>query len=105
MAGIYDRNGIWYALWNQAGKKIRRNTGIKVQPVGMTPRQAKIKAQQQANIMEQAAKGITAADKRIDSINYEVCRQFIPTAIPRAPCASNNGNFTGNAIGSLLRPS
>lgn len=68
MAGIYDRNGIWYALWNQAGKKIRRNTGIKVQPVGMTPRQAKIKAQQQADIMEQAAKGITPADKLLDAV-------------------------------------
>lgn len=100
----------------------------------MTPRQAKLKAQQQADIMEQAAKGITptdkllnavrsagelsgacspiptvreyfsnipavrsessernrqrsyalfleylgaAADKRIDAISYEMCRQFI----------------------------
>lgn len=34
----------------------------------MTPRQAKIKAQQQADIMEQAAKGITPADKLLDAV-------------------------------------
>ena len=28
-----------------------------------------------------------------------------PTAMPSTPCASNNGNFVGRVIGSLLRPS
>ena len=28
-----------------------------------------------------------------------------PTAIPSAPCASNNGNFIGNVTGSFFLPS
>ena len=68
MAGIYNRNGHWYALWNQAGKKVRRNTGIKVHPDGMTPKQAKHRAQQQADIMEQTAKGLAPMDKALDAV-------------------------------------
>ena len=28
-----------------------------------------------------------------------------PTAIPSAPCAKSNGNFTGRLLGSARRPS
>ena len=45
-------------------------------------------------------------DASISSI--KLCGKILvdnPTAIPSAPCANNNGNFTGKSIGSFLRPS
>lgn len=138
MAGLYIRKDMWCACWKQAGKTIRRATGIAVHPQGMTAKQAEALARQQADNMERAAKGTApvdklldatrkaaelsgtsapiptvreyfnsipavrsessernrrrsydlfleylgaAADKRIDAITYETCRQFIRTQL------------------------
>lgn len=68
MAYLINRGKMWYASWTQGGKKLQRSTGILTHPENMTPRQAKIKAQQQADIMEQAAKGTAPVDKLLDAV-------------------------------------
>lgn len=57
MAYLIKRGKNWYASWTQGERKIQRATGILIQPNGMTAKQARIIAQQQADNMERAAKG------------------------------------------------
>lgn len=82
MAYIIQRSKKWYACWMQGGRKIQRCTGMLVQPDNMTPRQAKIKAQQQADIMEQAAKGLAPIDKALDAVRSAGELSGACTAIP-----------------------
>lgn len=102
MAGIYQRNGQWYAVWNQAGKKHRKATGIPVHPTDMTAKKAETLARQQADIMEQAAKGTAPADKLIEATRQAAelsgmgapiptVREYL-TSIPPATSASSERN-------------
>lgn len=67
MAYLIKRGKKWYASWTQGERKIQRATGILIQPDGMTAKQARILAQQQADNMERAAKGTAPVDKLLDA--------------------------------------
>lgn len=68
MAGIVERNGMWQATWKVGRKTVRKATGIQVKPQGMSAKKAEALARQQAERMEQAAKGSAPMDKLMDSV-------------------------------------
>lgn len=68
MAGIVQRNGMWHATWKVGSNSVRRTTGIKVKPKGMSERKAEMLARQQADMMEEAYKGTAPIDKLMDNL-------------------------------------
>lgn len=68
MAGLIQRYGKWYAVWKNGTQQVQRSTGILVKPENMTAKKAEALARQQAEAMEQAAKGNAPMDKLTDAI-------------------------------------
>lgn len=68
MAGLMNRKGVWYAVWKNGARVVQRSTGVLVKPDNMTAKKAEALARQQAEAMEQAAKGSAPMDKLTDAI-------------------------------------
>ncbi len=68
MAGIIKRNGVYYACRKNGARVVQKSTGIKVKTDNMTAKKAEALARQQAEAMEQAAKGNCPMDKLADAI-------------------------------------
>lgn len=82
MAGIFQKNGMWYACWKNGARGCQRSTGIKVKPDNMTAKKAEALARQQAEAMEQAAKGSAPFDKLTDAIRGAAEMSGMGAAMP-----------------------
>lgn len=68
MAGLMKRSGVWYAVWKNGARVVQRSTGILIKPDDMPAKKAEALARQQAEAMEQAAKGSAPMDKLTDAV-------------------------------------
>lgn len=70
MAGITQRNGMWYATWKKHnGQTEKKSTKVPVKGMdGVTAKQAKAYAQQVADSMERLAKGQTTYTQAADAL-------------------------------------
>lgn len=82
MAGIVQRDGMWHATWKVGSKTVRKSTGVQVKPQGMSAKKAEALARQQAERMEQAAKGSAPMDKLMDSVRSAAELAGIGGAMP-----------------------
>lgn len=62
------RSGVWYAVWKNGARVVQRSTGILIKPDDMPAKKAEALARQQAEAMEQAAKGSSPMDKLTDAV-------------------------------------
>lgn len=96
MAGIIKRNGVYYACWKNGARVVQKSTGIKVKPDNMTAKKAEALARQQAEAMEQAAKGSCPMDKLTDAIRGAAEMSGLGSSMPS--WGRSNGGFTADVI-------